>query len=290
MQEIKCDCDDFKNSMPQIIDGQRLLFVTKGIEYTGKKIRFCPWCGKGIKMENNKSLIIGAGEAGKSLYKVLEATYKKDIAIRDKQSDYGIIEDSLCFLNICYPYSDSFVEDTKAYIKQYNPTVTIIHSTVPVGTTRKCGKYCVHSPIHGKHPHLDKGIKTFTKYVGGENVDRVYLTRRYLEMAGISTKIVSSPEASELSKILCTTYYGWNIVFCKEVADICKQLNVPFEEVYTNWNKEYNKGYTELGMEQFVRPVLKPINGKLGGHCIVNNCDLLDSSVTKIIKGFDKGY
>jgi hypothetical protein len=241
-------------------------------------------------MENNKSLIIGAGEVGKSLYKVLEATYKQDITIRDKRPDYGIIEDSLPFLNICYPYSDSFIEDTKAYIKQYNPTITIIHSTVPVGTTRKCGDNCIHSPIHGKHPNLAMGINTFTKYVGGANKTAVSRVECYLGKAGIKTKMVSSPEASELSKILCTTYYGWNIVFCKEVADICKELNVPFEEVYTNWNKEYNKGYTELGMEQFVRPVLEPVEGKLGGHCVINNCGLLDSFVTKIIKGFDKGY
>jgi len=235
-----------------------------------------------------KSLIIGAGEVGKSLYKVLEATYKENIVIRDKQPDFGIIEDSLPFLNICYPYSDSFVEDTKAYIKQYHPTTTIIHSTVPVGTTRKCGDACVHSPIHGKHPNLAEGIKTFTKYVGGANELAVLLAINYLEDAGIHPKRVSSPEASELSKILCTTYYGWNIVFCKEVADLCRQLNVPFEEVYTNWNKEYNKGYTELGMGQFVRPVLEPVEGKLGGHCVINNCDLLESFITHLIKRLDE--
>lgn len=248
-------------------------------------------------MKDQKSIIIGAGEVGHSLYKVLEATYKKAIVLRDrepnKETHYvesNFHNGSISFLHICYPFSDSFIKDTQDYIEQYKPSATIIHSTVPVGTTRKCGKYCVHSPIHGKHPHLADGIKTFTKYVGGENVGRVYLARRYLEMAGISTKMVSSPEVSELSKILCTTYYGWNIVFCKEIAAICEDLGLPFKEVYTDWNKEYNKGYTQLGMGQFVRPVLEPVEGRLGGHCVVNNLKLFDSAVAILIREFDNGY
>ena len=243
----------------------------------------------------NKSIIIGAGEVGKSLYEVLKAIYGKDILLRDKIStnmeEALYISKDTSFLNICYPYSNSFIEDTKNYIAQYKPSVaTIIHSTVPVGTTRKCGKACVHSPIHGKHPNLAEGIKTFVKYVGGANINTVYLARYYLEKAGIATKMVSSPEVSELSKILCTTYYGWNIIFAKEVATICKEMDLPFKEVYTDWNREYNKGYTALGMGQFARPVLEAIEGPLGGHCITNNCDLLDSFVTNLIKERNKTY
>ena len=236
----------------------------------------------------NKSIIIGAGEVGKSLYEVLEARYGRLIQIRDKQCNNENTLDSVSFLNICYPYSSSFIEDTKAYIARYKPSIaTIIHSTVPVGTTRKCGKTCVHSPIHGKHPNLADGIRTFTKYVGGESSISVYSVRFYLETAGIKTKGVTSPEASELSKILCTTYYGWNIIFAKEVAAICKEMDLPFEEVYTDWNREYNKGYTKLGMEQFVRPVLEAVEGRIGGHCIINNAKLLDSFATKFLKGYD---
>jgi len=237
-----------------------------------------------------KSLIIGSGEVGKSLYEVLKSAYGKDVGIRDKEPDYGVIEDALPVLNICYPYSKSFVWDTGAYMEQYNPKVTIIHSTVPVGTTRKCGKRCVHSPIHGKHPNLADGIRTFVKYVGGESNTTVYYARSYLEKAGISTKGVSSPEASELSKILCTTYYGWNIIFAKEVKAVCDELGLDFKEVYTSWNNFYNQGYSELGMPQFVRPVLEPTEGPISGHCVVNNSKLLDSFVTNFVKKRDEEY
>jgi len=44
-----CSCNDYQEGMIQIIDAQRLLFVTKGMQYTGKKINFCPWCGKKLQ-------------------------------------------------------------------------------------------------------------------------------------------------------------------------------------------------------------------------------------------------
>jgi UDP-N-acetyl-D-mannosaminuronate dehydrogenase len=242
---------------------------------------------------NPKSIILGAGEVGSSLYVVLKETYKKKVMLKDKEAnrENSYISADISFLNICYPYDDSFIKNTQDYIQQYKPSVaTIIHSTVPVGTTRKCGQNCVHSPIHGKHPNLEDGIKTFVKYIGGGNNNTVYQAKHYLEKAGIPTKTVSSPEASELSKILCTTYYGWNIIFVKEVASICDDLGLSFKEVYIDWNKEYNKGYTKLGIKQVVRPILVPIKGSIGGHCIINNCELIDSFITNLIKKRDKKY
>jgi UDP-N-acetyl-D-mannosaminuronate dehydrogenase len=234
-----------------------------------------------------KSLIIGAGEIGQSLHDIIRLKHKGS-CIRDKKDviTYGNVE----VLNICYPYSKDFVKDTKAYIKQYNPKVTIIHSTVKAGTTAKCGDMVVHSPIHGKHPDLSGGIRTFTKYIGGDNVYAVYLANKFLQEADINTRIVADSKTSELSKILCTSYYGWNILFMKEVAKICKKEKVPFHEVYTEWNWFYNTGYGKLNMPQFVRPVLDPVKGKIGGHCVVNNCDLLDSFITETIKDKNKEY
>ena len=232
----------------------------------------------------SKTLIIGAGEVGKSLYDVLKT--KHEAYIRDTE-DFKI--DGIEVLNICYPPIKNFVEQTEKYINQYKPKLTIIHSTVPVGTTRKLGKNCVHSPIHGKHPNLSEGILTFTKYIGGVNASSVFAAIDFLGKAGIETMPVSSPETSELSKIFCTTYYGWNIVFAKELEKICEKYNVPFHEVY-GWNNHYNTGYDKLGMGQFKRPVLVPIKGEIGGHCVINNCKLIDSSLTNLILDFNKQY
>lgn len=225
-----------------------------------------------------RTLIIGAGEVGQSLKKVLETAH--ETYIRDKTHiDVKDVE----VLNICYPYFPEFIVQTLEYIKLYNPKFTIIHSTVPVGTTRALGNTVVHSPIHGKHPDLSQSIRTFVKYVGGAKPSIICQASTFLNRAGISTQIVSSPEASELSKIMCTSYYGWNIVFVKEIEKICEENNINFFDVYSQWNTEYNNGYVELGMPQFQRPVLTPMIGGIGGHCVVNNAKLIKSFITDTI-------
>lgn len=230
-----------------------------------------------------KNLIIGAGEIGKSLYEVFKPHH--ETYIRDMEN---LEVDGIEVLNICYPYSKNFVKITKDYIKQYKPKVVIIHSTVKPGTAKLLK--AVHSPCHGKHPNLVEGIKTFVKYVGGDNIFSVYLADKFLKQAGIKTKLVSNSKTSELSKIFCTSYYGWNILFMKEVAKICEKEGVPFQEVYIDWNWLYNIGYEKLGSPHFRRPVLEPIDGKIGGHCVVNNCDLYDSFITNTIKKKNEEY
>ncbi len=235
-----------------------------------------------LSSKNTTHLIIGAGEAGKSLCRVLKAKYR--VMIRDKSDK---IKGNFKVLHIAYPPIKNFVAVTKRYIKEYKPGLVIIHSTVPVGTTRKISPFAVHSPIRGVHPRLEEGIKTFVKYFGGRDAKKAadYFTR-----LGIKTKTFKKSETAELLKILDTTYYAWNIVFCKEVKRICDALDLDFEEVYTTANKDYNDGYDKLKMARVIRPVLKPLPGKIGGHCIIPNCNLLEDWLMETIKKRNKNY
>lgn len=194
------------------------------------------------------------------------------------------------FLHICYPYTERFIEQTRSYIDIYKPEITVIHSTVPVGTTAKVGEDVIHSPIRGKHPNISKGIWTFHKFIGGRNRAKVIKIAHYFKKAKMKTWIFDKPETTELAKILCTSYYGWNIVFCKEAKKICDQYGLSFSEVYGVSNDTYNLGWARLGETKYIRPNLDPVPGKIGGHCIVQNCDLLDSKVTKLIKEFNEEY
>lgn len=240
-----------------------------------------------------KTLIIGAGEIGKSLARVFVGKHEvwlKDVG--DEPYPYsearvsntnGKVE-PFEVLNICYPPNKDFVKITKEYIKKYNPKITIIHSTVAPGTTDKCGPNVVHSPVHGKHPDISGGLMTWKKYIGGP-VFATQIACDFMAAAGIKARIVGNAKTSEISKILCTTYYGWNIVFMKEVVKICEKYDVNFGMVYSHWNMDYNEGCAEArdthGM--FMRPVLKPMPGKIGGHCVVENCHLLPSDITEFI-------
>jgi len=50
---MKCDCPDWKY-MKQLDEIQYLAGM-KGIYYTGKIFKFCPWCGKPLKPEEEQS-------------------------------------------------------------------------------------------------------------------------------------------------------------------------------------------------------------------------------------------
>jgi len=215
-----------------------------------------------------ESIIIGNGEIGKSLQKVIggDIVGRTNVAIQ-----YDII-------HICFPYSPEFIDEVKRYQKIFNPRYTIIHSTVPVGTSRKCD--AIHSPVVGVHPYLEESLRTFTKFLGGERAGEV---ADYFRRVNIKVFITDKPETTELMKLLCTTKYGIDIEYIKDVKRQCDKYGIPFE-TWMLWTENYNKGYNRLNQEQFTRPNLIPIMNKVGGHCILPNADLIDTPFTQFIK------
>lgn len=225
-----------------------------------------------------KSLIIGNGEIGNSLFNVLSKYH--DTSIRGKEElDISGIE----IIHICFPHSKNFVKQVKNYQKKYKPKFTVIHSTVPVGVSRKCN--AIHSPCIGVHPYLEESFTTFVKYLGGKDAGAV---ADYFRRANIKVYITDKQETTELIKILCTTFYGVCIEYFKDAKKQCDKYGVPFE-FWTLWNDNYNKGYTKLGQEQFVRPNLVPMMKNINGHCIMPNTGLLDTEFTRLIRKLNEG-
>jgi len=234
-----------------------------------------------VKQTKMKTLIIGKGEIGTALYNILKEVYFTEIRGREN------LDCNPEILHICYPYSEDFIKITQKYIQQYQPKFIVIHSTVPIGTTRQLGENVWHSPIRGIHPQLEKGLKTFTKYVGGKYN---YFLDEYFLDAGIQCRFITTPENSEALKLWDTTQYGVMIMLQKEIYKWCKENNVDFNIVYTYANQTYNKGYKELDMEYVNRPILKQIDGKIGGHCVMNNAKLLDSWVAELLLQKNEEY
>ena len=257
-------------------------------------------------MSKERHLIIGAGEVGQALAIVLSRAFP--VSLRDAE---GGLKGRFDVMHIAYAYrvsdAKNFVRATKRYIALYRPSLVIVHSTVPVGTTMKIGRRTVHSPIRGMHtvshhpgiigavhrvatgsPKLfSKSLLAFPKYFGGPLAKRA---ASVFAQAGFETKTFRKSETTELAKILDTTYYGWNVVFAKEVWRMCEKFGLDFNEVYTVPNEDYNRAYTKLGKKYVVRPVLRHIPGKIGGHCVVQNCDLLDDWITRTVKGRNRRY
>ena len=231
-----------------------------------------------MKPEQKKIGILGYGEVGRALAKFY--THPK---IKNRTRDDGLTD--LDVLHICIPYSRDFVHTVKKTIVKAHPHITIIHSTVAVGTTQKIGGMAVHSPIRGVHPRLFEGMKTFVTYIGADNKIAAQRAKQHLKSLGLHTKVFFPSKTTELGKLLDTTYYGLCIAFHGEIAKMCRRYNVDFDQVATQFNTSYNEGYARLGMKHVVRPVLRPPNPTIGGHCIIPNTQLLKKAFKS--KAFD---
>lgn len=211
----------------------------------------------------NKHIVIGMGEVGQAIQKVFSCDWV-DVNKEELTECYYHI------MHICLPYSEEFVRLVDLYKKRFQPKYVVIHSTVPVGTSRKCN--AMHSPIRGIHPNLYGGVVTFEKFIGG--TDASYVADDFRK-AGLKVIICDKQETTELGKLLDTEYYRACIEFTKRAKELCDKNDVPFHEAYTLMNITYNKGYAALGHDEFVRPTLQPIMTPIGGHCVSQNAKLI---------------
>lgn len=217
-----------------------------------------------------KTLVIGRGEIGQALINVLSDYY--EVKSIDKGESY---DEEFEILHICIPHSKKFVGIVKDYIKKYKPRFTVIHSTVPIGTTKRFDNTVLHSPVRGKHPNIAPSLLKFTKYIGANDQTYGEVIRMYFANAQLPTKLVSGTDNTEALKLLETTYYGWAISFMQLAHKFCDKYGVNFDIVYTDQNKTYNEGYTKMGDTHFVRPVLTWNGDGIGGHCVYENALIL---------------
>lgn len=212
---------------------------------------------------NYKALVIGRGEVGQALSNIFlcEAIDLGERAVCDQYE----------FLHIAFPWSEDFESEVQRYQEIFNPLYTIIHSTVPVGTSLRLG--AIHSPIRGMAPNIEQGIRTFTKFLGGKDA---YQVAEYFRDMGLRIILCDKSETTELGMLLGTECYRINIDFAKYAKEKCDQHWVNYNEAYTLFAKEYNDGWIKLGQPEYVRQVLQPIMKPIGGHCLMMNKDLIN--------------
>jgi len=245
------------------------------------------------KTDNKKSKlvseigILGYGEVGQAIAKFFKYPKIKDLTRDDDLTGIKI-------LHITIPWSDRFIEIVENEMRRLLPRITIIHSTVNLGTTKKISDdtkmLVVHSPVRGVHPNLFKGIKTFVKYIGAESKEAVKEAEKHFRALGLKTKAYIPAITTEALKLWDTTQYGWMIVLNKEMKKWCEENKLDFDVIYSEANRSYNEGYVKLGRKEVVRPNLKYMAGEIGGHCIIGNCRILKSDIAKIILAKNEFY
>lgn len=217
---------------------------------------------------NDTHLVIGAGQVGQAIAAVLEC----DLIDIHTEEDYG---EEHAVIHICFPFGETFVDDVRYYARIHRAETVVVHSTVPVGTCDPLG--WVHSPVRGRHPDLEEGVRTFAKVFASSDKESVLQAAEPFADAGVKVDLWPNARASELAKLLELAELGAAVRIQKEMKHLCDEHGVPFELVYTRMRQQYNRGYVELGETRFVKPVLDWTPGPLGGHCVAQNTPLLDS-------------
>jgi UDP-N-acetyl-D-mannosaminuronate dehydrogenase len=209
-------------------------------------------------------VIVGLGEVGKPLLEIMKSRYQTfgvDINQPASVSECDV-------MHICFPFqTGNFVGQVVEYIHQYRPALTVINSTVAPGTTRRIavesGTPVVNSPVRGKHARMHEEMLRYTKFVGALDEASGQRTVEHFEKVGMKTRLLGSPEATEIAKLTETTYFGLMIAWAQEIERYCMKLGTNYDEVVSF--------YDEI---KFFPPV-KYLPGVIGGHCVMPNIDIL---------------
>lgn len=236
-------------------------------------------------------IVIGLGEVGRAVYKVLTTHYKNIFSLDENKprdaKDFNFVDipanAKFDVVHICFPYSKRFVNMVKFYQAIACANLVVIHSSVPIGTTARLGSCAVHSPVIGNHPHLFEGIKTFVKYFGGNYKPTAKRAKELFAKCGVKGQICL-PEESEALKLLLNVGYGLGIIFEKEVFEFCKTRHINFKTVHDLAIQNYNTGYARLNMGHAQRPIYAHKDGPIGGHCVIQNCELIKDNFPNVAK------
>jgi len=217
-----------------------------------------------VAKQKDKVAVVGLGEIGKP---ILELVSRHHDAVGVDISPVERIE-QVDILHICYPFQiKDFIGETARYIELFRPRLTIINSTVAIGTTRaiagRTNSAIVNSPVRGKHVRMLDDLFLYTKFVGTISPVAGEKAAKHFDSVGLKTKILSSPEATELAKLTETTYFGLMIAWAQEVERYCDQSGADYDEVVSF--------YEEI---KFFPPV-KYFPGVIGGHCVMQNIEIL---------------
>lgn len=211
-------------------------------------------------------VVVGLGEVGGPMH---------ELATRAECEVFGVDIDpsalptntAIDVMHVCFPFGDNFVDEVTRYSTLLQPALTIVDSTVAVGTTRaihgRTGLPIVYSPVRGKHVRMVEELTMYRKYIGGIDAAATEAAAAHFELLGMPTQVVRTPETAELAKLTETTYFGLLIAWAQEVERYCDLTGADYDEVVSF--------YDEISFF----PRVKYFPGVIGGHCVMSNIEIL---------------
>ena len=239
------------------------------------------------------NIVAGLGEIGVPISQVLQKKFPTmGYDIDPKRMRKRDQPDSVAcsFLHICIPFTKSFARDVRALAKRFEPECVVIHSTLRPHTTRELQKSMrvpiVYSSTTGVHRRMLYDLRRYTKFYAVEKdaPRRKWAMTTYARMmrkCGIRTKRMSTPVTLELAKILCdTSYYGWLINYAQLTNLIVRDYGVNYDEMW-----EY-----AAPIHKFLGNRPKMFPGYIGGHCVIENLDLIDNKDIRQVREINDEY
>ncbi len=223
----------------------------------------------------HRVLIVGFGEVGKPMFEVVRGVYP-DVEWLDIENK--VITGDHDIMHITYPElaPEKFVALSVEYVKRFSPKLVLIESTVSPGTTNtiydKLNRTVLlcHSPVRGNMTDgMKQGLLQYTKFIGPTSPEAGKMAKEYYETLGLKTLLCSSPTATELGKILETTYRGIMMSWFQEINRMCRKFDANESQVV-----EFLRSTERDGKQ--ARPIFHP--GVIGGHCIIPNAQKLQAS------------
>jgi hypothetical protein len=242
-----------------------------------------------------KNIVAGLGEIGYPIYKLLSKNslvvgYDIEKKLMNLKKFKELENINTILLHVCIPYSKKFEKHVKELIKNFNPEIVVIHSTISPRTTSslqsKITIPIIYSATRGVHKRMITDLQRYTKYFAiSINAPKKQFAikefKKIMKKCNIKTKQMKKPETLELAKILCdTSYLGWLINYAQLSNMIAIQYGVDYDEMW-NFSDEIHK---ILGN----RPKMYP--GFIGGHCVIPNLDLMHNQTLDLIKKINIKY
>jgi UDPglucose 6-dehydrogenase len=192
--------------------------------------------------------IIGYGFVGEAVYYGFKP--KNKIRIYDKYKESDTFEETInnseiIFICLPTPYKGdkidlTILDETLENINQLEPhnKIIVIKSTVIPGTTENYSKkypalnFCFNPEFLREKHHLLDFVNADRTVIGTNNEEiKKEMIKLYNDNFPKIPIIPASPTAAELSKYMANSFLATKVIFANEVYDLCKKLNVDYEDV-----------------------------------------------------------
>jgi hypothetical protein len=230
-------------------------------------------------MGNEVAGLIGHGQVGSSIAR----NYKhKEVPLRINDTPQGLTDnlEGCTLIHIAAP-----IEVIAEVMPSLEP-LYLVHSTVPIGFCRKLyqgGYKVLHCPVEGRHPDISTALTYWQMPLGGP---REYKERALLHLCTVD--MMPDPEwgdweETELAKLFSTTWMGIEVAIMREAYRLAAKFGVSGDQIYKAYTAKYNELYQHGGVGasdfQPCRPMLKPMEGPIGGHCVGPNAKILQNQL-----------